>query len=183
MALAFIGLGSNLGDGRCNLWCAWECLGKRPGLVPLALSHPYQSRPVNKPEYLAAGRPLGEQPFINGVGVLESRMTPLALLAMLQEVEKMMGRQRAVTPDRPIDLDLLYFDQLVLDSPELVLPHPAIEKRLFVLAPLEELAPEHRHPRLGLTTREMRRRLPASEETQVSRLEWPTDRHWREGCS
>jgi 2-amino-4-hydroxy-6-hydroxymethyldihydropteridine diphosphokinase len=172
MALAFIGLGSNLGDGRRNLRTAWEQLGRQPGLQLLALSCPYLSRPVNKPEWQATGRRLGEQSFTNAVGVLESRVTPLELLRILHEVEKNLGREREQSPDRTVDLDLLYYDDLVLEDPELTLPHPELAQRLFVLAPLEELAPDRPHPRLGLTTRQMRQRLAIGEETAVRRLDW-----------
>jgi len=175
MALAFIGLGSNLGDGRRNLRAAWEQLGLQPGLQLLALSSPYLSSPVNKPEWQAAGRRLGKQLFTNAVGVLETRLTPLELLGVMHQVEKNLGRDRVRSPDRTIDLDLLYYDDLVLEGPDLVLPHPELAKRFFVLAPLEELAPDRPHPLLGLTTRQMRQCLPAGEETLVRRFSWDED--------
>jgi len=175
MALAFIGLGSNLGDGRRNLLAAWGQLGRQPGLQLLALSNPYLTKPVPKPEWLATGRQLGEQPFTNAVGVLESRLAPLELLRILHQVEKNLGRDQGQSPDRTIDLDLLYYDDLVLEDAELILPHPEMAKRLFVLAPLEELAPDRPHPRLGLTTRQMRQRLAFDAATSVRRLGWDDD--------
>lgn len=180
MALAFIGLGSNLGDGRQNLRAAWELLACSPGVSVLALSSPYLTKPVPKPEWPAAGRELGPQLFTNAVGVLESRLTPQELLAVLQEVERTLGRDRARTQDRAIDLDLLYYDDLVLEGLELSVPHPELERRLFVLAPLEELAPDRLHPRLGLTTRQMRQRLPAGAEAMVRRISWNEDLSDRE---
>ncbi len=175
MTLAFIGMGSNLGDGRRNLRAAWEYLGRQPGVQLLAISSPYLTRPVPKPEWQATGRRLGEQFFTNAVGVLESRLAPLELLRIMHQVEKTLGRNRLQSPDRSVDLDLLYFDDLVLEGAELILPHPEIAKRLFVLAPLEELAPDRPHPILGLTTRQMRQRLPIGAETSVRRLCWDED--------
>ena len=172
MALAFIGLGSNLGNGRANLRRAWVQLGTHIGVQLLALSSPYLTKPVIKPEWLAGGHKLGEQPFTNAVGVLESRLAALELLQVLQQVEKFFGRDRMRSADRTIDLDLLYYDDLVQGGPELILPHPEMAKRLFVLAPLNELAPDRIHPRLGLTTRQMMQRLPVVEETEVRRLDW-----------
>lgn len=175
MALVFIGLGSNLGEGRLNLRSAWKQLGRQGGLQLLALSSPYLTRPVAKPEWQASGHRLGEQLFTNAVGVLESRLPPLELLRILQQVEKNLGRERERSLDRTIDLDLLYYDDLVLDTATLIVPHPEIAKRLFVLAPLEELAPDHPHPVLGLTTRQMRQRLPVGDEGQIRRLAWNHD--------
>ena len=175
MTLAFIGLGSNLGDGRSNLLTAWKLLGRQSGVLPLALSSPYLTRPVAKPEWRSSGRELGAQFFTNAVGVLESRLPPFELLVVLQEIENYMGRDRGRTLDRSIDLDLLYYDDLVLNEPGLIVPHSELEKRLFVLAPLADLAPDRLHPRLGLTTTQMRQRLPAGEESLVRRLDWDAD--------
>jgi 2-amino-4-hydroxy-6-hydroxymethyldihydropteridine diphosphokinase len=172
MARAFIGLGSNLGDGRHNLREAWRRLGAQEGIALLALSSPYLTRPVPKPEWLAAGRLPGAQPFTNGVGIIECYLSPLELLAILQTIETLMGRNREGTVDRPMDLDLLYYDELIRDSGELILPHPEIQNRRFVLAPLAEIAPEHPHPRLGLTSRQMLANLPAEAEGESQRLVW-----------
>lgn len=172
MARAYIGLGSNLGDGRNNLLEAWHRLGEQPGVTPLALSSPYLTRPVAKPEWLAAGRLVGSQVFTNGVGSIDSLLTPLELLVVLQTIEIDMGRNRAGTVDRPIDLDLLYYDELLLDTVELILPHPEIQNRRFVLTPFTEVAPEHLHPRLGLTSRQMLAALPAAAEEEMQRLTW-----------
>jgi 2-amino-4-hydroxy-6-hydroxymethyldihydropteridine diphosphokinase len=172
MTLAFIGLGSNLGDGRLNLRNAWRSLGEQDGITTLALSSPYLTRPVLKGIWLKEGRRLGEQWFTNAVGVLETGLAPLELLAAMQAVESGQGRDRQITVDRVVDLDILYYDDLVYVDERLELPHPELPKRHFVLAPLEELAPDRPHPVTGLTTRQMRRALPDLSDNDIRRLAW-----------
>ncbi len=159
MALVFIGLGSNLGDGRANLREAWRRLGKLAGLTPLTLSHPYRSAPVAM---------ASAQWFTNAVGVCETKLQPGELLTSLLATETAMGRDRAQGQDRVIDLDILYYDDLVTQGPHLALPHPEIANRLFVLAPLTELSPDHRHPVSGLTSREMLSRLTGQAVEQMA---------------
>jgi len=174
MARAFIGLGTNLGDGRQNLLDAWRRLAEQPGITTLALSSPYLTRPVPKAEWLAAGRVVGTQFFTNGVGFVECQLSPTALLAVMQNIEAAMGRDRKATVDRPMDLDLLYYGELLQDEEKLILPHPEIQNRRFVLAPLAEVAPEQLHPRLRLTSRQMLAALPGDVEEGIQRLSWPT---------
>lgn len=173
MGRAYIGLGSNLGDGRVNLQEAWRRLGEAAGVALLALSRPYLTKPVAKPEWLASGRMVGEAMFTNAVGLVESSLAPRMLLAVMQEIELGMGRDRVQTVDRTIDLDLLYYDDLVLSGGELCLPHPELQKRRFVLIPLAELAPDHRHPLLGLTSRQMLECLVVADADEIQRLDWP----------
>jgi 7,8-dihydro-6-hydroxymethylpterin-pyrophosphokinase len=90
----------------------------------------------------------------------------------MQEIESVMGRDRARSVDRPVDLDLLYYDDLVLSAADLLLPHPEIQARRFVLVPLAELAPDLRHPALGLTTSQMLQRLGPGDEGEIQRLAW-----------
>lgn len=160
MALVFIGLGANLGDGRDNLRQAWQRLGQLAQLTPLTLSHPYRSEPVGMES---------KHWFTNAVGVCETRLLPDALLASLLATETAMGRDRSQGLDRVIDLDILYYDDLVMQGPELALPHPEIANRLFVLAPLTELSPDHRHPVTGVTSREMLGRVTGQT---VERIAW-----------
>ena len=162
MALAFIALGSNIGDGRANLQQAWKMLGKLPEITLLALSSPYRTRPEAKKSWEQQGQRLSEQWFTNAAGALETRLSPEELLEALQRIETKMGRDRQQTVDRTVDLDILYVDELVINDADLVLPHPELQNRQFVLAPLEEIAPDRSHPVSGLTSRQMRRRLPAA---------------------
>jgi 2-amino-4-hydroxy-6-hydroxymethyldihydropteridine diphosphokinase len=116
---------------------------------------------------------VGEQLFVNAVGWLDSRLDPFGLLTVLQEIELTMGRDRARTVDRIIDLDILYYDNLVLTGADLQLPHPEVQFRRFVLEPLVELAPEHLHPLLGLSSRQMLERLAPAEAGEIQQLDWP----------
>ncbi len=163
MALAFIALGSNLGDGRSNLLRAWQGL-KGGGITPLALSSPYKTAPVGM---------TSESWFTNAVGMVETIKTPSSLLSALLELETRMGRDRARGLDRIIDLDFLYYNDLVCHETNLDLPHPEIENRLFVLAPLAELAPDHQHPVSGLSSRQMLRRLELhNHNQQIKKTTW-----------
>lgn len=161
MALVFIGLGSNLGNGRQNLQQAWQHLGTVKGITTLSLSSPYGSEPVGM---------ITDNWFTNAVGALETSLSPHELLAAMLEIEQEMGRDRAAGRDRSVDLDILYYDDQIIQDEELEVPHPGINSRLFVLAPLAEIAPDHIHPALGLSSRQMMRVLPSPEH--VEKKEW-----------
>jgi 2-amino-4-hydroxy-6-hydroxymethyldihydropteridine diphosphokinase len=155
MALAAVALGSNLesrfGDRRANLLEAVERI-RRLGEIR-AVSSFYDTEPVG---YLSQPR------FLNGALLLATELEPLALMRGLLAVEQAMGRERVgvvAKGPRVIDLDLLLYGQVVMASEELVLPHPALQERRFVLEPLAEIAPGMVHPVLGLTVGEMLARL------------------------
>jgi 2-amino-4-hydroxy-6-hydroxymethyldihydropteridine diphosphokinase len=98
--------------------------------------------------------------FINGVVLLDTSLFPEILLQQMLEIETAMGRKRTVKwGPRVIDLDLLCYDQLILNSPDLTLPHPFLEKRRFVLEPMAEIAPDYCHPVLQKTVIQLRNEL------------------------
>jgi len=142
-AVAYVGLGSNLGDRAAILARALEALGASPGIRLRATSRLYETEPVGPPQ----GR------YLNAVACLETSLAPRALLARLLEIEREAGRVRGGERNGPrtLDLDLLLYDGICLEEPGLVLPHPRLHQRAFVLEPLCELAPEARHPVLGET--------------------------------
>jgi 2-amino-4-hydroxy-6-hydroxymethyldihydropteridine diphosphokinase len=162
MVEAFIGLGSNLGDGQANLRAAWQRLGAVPGVTLTALSHPYRTAPVGIET---------SHWFTNAVGSLRTELTPDKLLGVLLAIELELGRDREHGRDRTVDLDLLLYGNAVVALPGCVVPHPELAKRLFVLAPLAELAPQLLHPQLGRTVRELCHEVEQAGQL-VERNEW-----------
>ena len=138
---AYIGFGSNLGNRLSNCRNAIEALAALPFCSLLKTSSFYETSPVG----------LVEQPaFINGVVMLETTKDAHWLLGQMLEIEKTFGRIRTLKwGPRSIDLDLLFFDDQIIDTPGLSVPHPSLHERRFVLEPLNEVAPDLRHPSLG----------------------------------
>lgn len=138
---AYVGLGGNLDDPAARIRRAFQALAALPQTRLAACSSLYRTAPVG---YL-------DQPdFINAVAVLETRLAPLALLDALLGLEVDAGRERSFrNAPRTLDLDLLVYGDLRLDDPRLVLPHPRMSGRAFVLEPLAEVAPELEIPGLG----------------------------------
>jgi 2-amino-4-hydroxy-6-hydroxymethyldihydropteridine diphosphokinase len=123
--------------------------------------------------YRSAPVPASDQPdFINGVAAIGTRRSPEELLAVLHSIEAEFGRIRRIPGEaRVLDLDLLAYGEIVLGYEEeggggLILPHPRLAERAFVLLPLVEIAPAWRHPVLGLSARELLRRLPAGPSVE-----------------
>ena len=154
--LAYLSLGSNLGDREANLREAISQL-KEAGSVH-AVSAMYETQPVDLPD----------QPwFLNCVAELETSKTPGELLKFALSIEAGMGRLRFRDKGpRKIDIDVLLFGDRVLDEPGLQIPHPTMHQRRFVLKPLTEIAPHIRHPVLGKTASEL---LAALAEGQIVR--------------
>ena len=147
---AYIALGSNLGDKEANLRKALELLEKR-GVEVVRTSSFICTEPYG----------VTDQPqFLNAVGEVRTSLEPLALLHTLLEIEQEMGRVRLRHwGERNIDLDLLLYEDVVMDTPELKLPHPDMQNRDFVLLPLVEIAPELVHPTLGKSIIEIKDKL------------------------
>lgn len=144
----FLGLGSNLGDRAKNLKDAIKLIG----LPIVAESAIYETEPV---DYL-------KQPwFLNQVLQCETSFHPLKLLKECQRVENELGRTREISKGpRTIDIDLLFYNDEILSTPELTIPHPGIPQRRFVLIPLNEIAPDFVHPQLNLTVQQLLERCP-----------------------
>lgn len=136
----FLSLGSNLRDKRRNLKRALQLL-ENPSVRILRASSLYQTQPVGN----------ADQPwFVNQAVEIETDLTPWVLLALLQTIEKKMGRTRTImNGPRLIDLDILLAENTILDTPDLTIPHPRMAARNFILVPLSEIAPDALHPILG----------------------------------
>jgi 2-amino-4-hydroxy-6-hydroxymethyldihydropteridine diphosphokinase len=152
-ALVYLSLGSNLGDREIQLRDALRRLAANGRVV--AVSSFYETEPVEFTD---------QAWFLNCVAALETTETPEQLLMALLHIEQQMGRQRIQKKGpRTIDIDILLFDEAIVDSPALTIPHPAMHQRRFVLEPLAEIAPEVRHPVLKKTVRELLDALPAGQ--------------------
>lgn len=149
MAIAYLGLGSNLGNKRHNLIKAAALLAERAGDI-LALSSFYETAPWGF---------VSDNSFLNAAMKLETTLSPLELLETTQEIEKELGRTEKSNSsdyqDRVIDVDLLLYDDQILQTPVLTLPHPHLHERRFVLEPLAEIAPFCVVPVIGKSVAEL----------------------------
>jgi 2-amino-4-hydroxy-6-hydroxymethyldihydropteridine diphosphokinase len=146
--VAFIGIGSNLGDRERAIREAVGMLRAAAGVQRVDPSSLHETAPV--------GGPPGQGCFLNGAARVETTLDAPAFLRLLLDTERALGRERRERwGPRVIDLDLLLFEDRVIDTPELTLPHPRMHERLFVLLPLAEVGPDAIHPRTGRTVRDL----------------------------
>ena len=145
---AAIGAGSNLGDRQANINAAVAKLTTTPGVQMQAVS--------NLLENPAVGGPPDSPPFLNAAIAIQTTLPPTELLERLLEIEKSLGRDRRQKWDpRPIDLDLLLYGDAIIHQPGLVVPHPLMHQRRFVLQPLAEIAPHAMHSLFNRTVAEL----------------------------
>lgn len=136
-----MGLGSNLGDKQKNIEKAITFFKEESAIQIKKISRWYITKAVSLP---------GEThpDFLNSVVELTTDLTPIALLKLAQAIETKMGREKSIKrwQARPIDLDILFYGNQILETPTLQIPHPLLHQRLFVLEPLHEIAPDFLHP-------------------------------------
>jgi 2-amino-4-hydroxy-6-hydroxymethyldihydropteridine diphosphokinase len=145
---AFIGIGSNLGDRKANFFEAIDRIQKIPGTRVVKQSSLYESEPLGDAKTW----------FVNAVVELETECGAAELLKRLKHIETAMGRKRVRGKrcgSRIIDLDILFFNNEIISKRTLKIPHPELQNRRFVLAPLSELAPQLIHPKLSVSVSEL----------------------------
>ena len=149
-----IALGSNLGDSRAILAQAVETLAQTPGIILKAQSSLYQTKAVGPPQ----------PDYLNAAVILQVEMTPQLLLAALLAIENKFGRIRTQRwGARSLDLDLLLYDDLIFDTPNLQIPHPRMCDRAFVLVPLASIAPNWIEPISRLQIQELVKQVDCSD--------------------
>lgn len=140
---AYLSVGSNMGDRKKYLEDGIEALKAHPLMKHVKVSELIETAPYGGVE---------QADFLNAAIGLETLLDPEALLEVLHEIENAAGRKRTLRwGPRTLDLDILFFDKLVYESDTLVIPHPDLHNREFVLKPLSNIAPNYRHPLLGMT--------------------------------
>lgn len=155
MSRVFLGVGSNEGDRLAYISRAIRLMGAIPGVRVAQLATITETAPIGGPP---------QDPFLNTVVELDTTVAPRELLAALHAIEHQLGRRRTTQRwgPRPIDLDLLLYDEQVVQDPLLCIPHPRMHERRFVLEPLAQLAPEVMHPVLQQSIAELLERVTTS---------------------
>ena len=151
MAIAYLGLGSNIGDREANLSSAIQKLSEVSGIEITKISSRYETKPYGKTD---------QPDFMNMAVEVDTNLTPLDLLETVLGVEHELGRVRnEVWGPRNIDIDILLYEDLELQLTDLKVPHPEMHLRSFVIDPLNEIAPKREHPTLKLTVEQIKEQL------------------------
>lgn len=148
--IAYIGIGSNLGNRAAYINKALSLLDKSASIKITKISSIIETPPLGGPE--------NQGDYLNAVAQLQSRLSPLQLLILMQNIETRLDRTRSEKwAARTIDLDLLLFGSEIIEhkNPDLSVPHPLMHQRLFVMEPLAQIAPELIHPKLNLTMKDI----------------------------
>ncbi|MDE0470221.1 MAG: 2-amino-4-hydroxy-6-hydroxymethyldihydropteridine diphosphokinase [Candidatus Poribacteria bacterium] len=160
MHVAYIGFGSNIGDRLAHIQNAIHALSKTEGITLQKISSVYKTAPVG---YEAQAE------FLNGVAAIQTSLSPLSLLHTLKNIETAIGRKHRIRwGPREIDLDILIYGDLCLQTEKLVIPHPEMHLRGFVLVPLAEIAPDLVHPVFEVSIQTLLNRLEDDKSVSES---------------
>lgn len=158
MAIAYLGLGSNIGDREKSLNNAIAKLSEVPGIQVTKISSRYETKPYGK---------TNQPDFMNMAVEVDTNLTPLDLLETVLGIEHELGRVRTeVWGPRSIDIDVLLYEDLELKLTDLKVPHPEMHLRSFVLDPLNEIAPKREHPTLQMTVEKIKEQLDKSQSAE-----------------
>ena len=160
LVTAYLGLGSNLGDRIKNLELAISAISEHPEILVHAVSSFYETEPMGYQD---------QDWFINQVIQIDTTLSPDELLTEIRKIENALGRKRRIKwGPRTMDIDILLYGDMVIESSILTIPHPLLTKRLFVLIPLAEIAPSLKHPVLGRSIRHIL--IDSSNKDLVKRI-------------
>lgn len=164
MAKAYLGLGTNLGDRKSQLEKAIRAIEGIESTRVLETSSVYETSPV--------GGPPNQNNYYNAAVAIQTHLSPQALFHLTQAIERKAGRlpasDRLRWAPRPIDIDLLFFDRMLIRDRGLIIPHPRMASREFVLKPLCDIAPDFIHPELSKNMAQLLSELPESAYDQSS---------------
>jgi 2-amino-4-hydroxy-6-hydroxymethyldihydropteridine diphosphokinase len=164
LAIAYLCLGSNLGNKKKNLNRALKEIRNLKMVKVLRISSIYETEPVGFKD---------QGWFLNAVVKINTKLPPLSLLYLLQGIERKLGRVRGKRwGPRKVDLDILLYDKMIMHDDKLTLPHPQMQKRKFVLIPLIELGSKWKHPVLHLTPKMLLEKIKTGQEVKLSEVKW-----------
>jgi 2-amino-4-hydroxy-6-hydroxymethyldihydropteridine diphosphokinase len=148
MAIAYLAVGSNLGNRQAYLYKARLLVRRHRAILFLKSSRVYETQP--------SGGPRCQRKYLNAVWKIQTGLSPRNLLTELLKIEKELGRVRAErNAPRTVDLDILFYNNAMIEAPGLSVPHPRLHEREFVLKPLMEICPEFVHPKFKMTVRKL----------------------------
>jgi 2-amino-4-hydroxy-6-hydroxymethyldihydropteridine diphosphokinase len=167
--IVYVAVGANLGDREATFAATVRAIDAESDLLLLSASPVFETEPVG---------PAGQGAYLNAVMQLRAWLGPIELLRRLQSIEFALGRDRRRETlrwgPRQLDLDILFFGDRCIDSPDLVVPHLHAHERIFVMAPMAEIAPSFIHPKLGITVGQIARSFP----DPVGVRAWPRPPGW-----